>query len=149
MDQLLHMAQSVAVFRSTYIKHSRSEPGGGGSWRFLILIDNYDAGRGIKPAVIARYVRCSRAYVSRMIKELSSDGLIEDRPDERDRRSRFLVCTEKGRRVARDIMADYVAVTRRLYDGLGARKSGQLVSLLDEAIAILERVNEGDEGVES
>lgn len=145
MDRLLHMAQSVAVFRSIYIKHSRGEPGGGGSWRFLILIDNYDEGRGIRPADIARYVRCSRAYVSRMIGELSADGLVETRPDERDLRSHFIVCTEKGRRLAQDIMDDYVAVTRRLHDGLGARKSKQLVSLLDEAIAILERANEDDE----
>lgn len=139
MDRLLHMAQSVAVFRSMYIRHSRSEPGG--SWRFLILIHNFDEGQGIKPADMARYFRCSRAYVSKMIKELAADGLVEDRPDEGDRRSRFLACTEKGRRLARDIMDDYVAVTRRLRDGLGERKSERLVSLLDEAIAILERVN--------
>lgn len=145
MDQLLHMAQSVAVFRSMYIRHSRSEPGGGGSWRFLILIHNFDEGLGIKPADMARYFRCSRAYVSKMIKELTADGLVEDRPDERDLRSRYLACTEKGVRLARGIMDDYVAVTRRLRDGLGVRKSEQLVSLLDEAVAILERVNDGED----
>ncbi|MCP5454269.1 MAG: hypothetical protein H7A27_09865 [Spirochaetaceae bacterium] len=73
MDRLLHMAQSVAVFRSIYIKHSRGEPGGGGSWRFLIL-STTTTPAGASGADIARYVRCSRAYVSRMIGELSADG---------------------------------------------------------------------------
>ena len=146
MDQLLHLAQSVAVFRSMYIRHSRSEPGGSGSWRFLILIANYESGRGVRPAAIAHYFRCTRAYVSKMLKELKADGLVEERPDEDDHRSRFLVCTEQGRRLAQGIMDDYVAVTRRLRDGLGARKSEQLVALLDEAIAILEGVNEPESG---
>ncbi|MCP5454270.1 MAG: hypothetical protein H7A27_09870 [Spirochaetaceae bacterium] len=59
-------------------------------------------------------------------------------------RSHFIVCTEKGRRLAQDIMDDYVAVTRRLHDGLGARRAISS-ALLDEAIAILERANEDDE----
>lgn len=141
---LLHMAQSVALFRSIYIKHSRDKAGGGGSWRFLIMINNYNFGRGIKPAVIAEYFRCTRAYVSKVIKELSADGLIEDRPDEHDSRSRYLVCTKAGRALAKSIMDDYVASTKKIYDGLGKEKSALFVQLLDEAISILEKENKED-----
>lgn len=138
---LLHMAQSIALFRSMYIKRSRDTAGSGGSWRFLIMIHNYNYGRGIKPAVIAEYFRCTRAYVSKVIKELASGGLIEDRPDENDSRSRYLVCTKAGSDLAKSIMDDYVAMTKKLYDGLGKKKSAMFVRLLDEAIAILEKEN--------
>lgn len=142
MDRLLHMAQSVALFRSMYIRHSRGGVGGSASWRFLVLIGKYDSGRGIKPAEAAGYFRCSKPYVSKMIKELAAEGLIEDRPDDKDARSRYLVCSDKGNEVLREMMGEYVAITKRLHDGLGERKSLSFVKLLDEAIAILERENE-------
>lgn len=37
-------------------------------------------------------------------------------------------------------MTEYLAVTKKLRDGLGERRSRMLVELLEESIAILERV---------
>jgi DNA-binding MarR family transcriptional regulator len=133
------MAQSVALFRSMYIKHARSEVGGSGSWRFLVMIGKYDGGRGVRPAELAAYFRCSKAYVSKMVKELAAEGLVEERPDPNDGRSRIFVCSEKGNKILQEIMAEYLGLTKKLRDGLGERKSHMLVELLEESIAILER----------
>lgn len=135
----MRMAQSVALFRSMYIKHARSEVGGSGSWRFLVMIGKYDGGRGVRPAELAAYFRCSKAYVSKMVKELAAEGLVEERPDPNDGRSRIFVCSEKGNKILQEIMAEYLGLTKKLRDGLGERKSHMLVELLEESIAILER----------
>lgn len=139
MDSLMRMAQSVALFRSMYIKHARSEVGGSGSWRFLVMVGQYDGGRGVRPAELAAYFHCSKAYVSKMVKELAAEGLVEERPDPNDGRSRILVCSENGNKVLQEIMTEYLAVTKKLRDGLGERRSRMLVELLEESIAILER----------
>lgn len=139
LDSLMRMAQSVALFRSMYIKHSRSEAGGSGSWRFLVMIGKYDDGRGVRPAELAAYFHCSKAYVSKMVKELAAEGLVVERPDASDARSHLLQCTEQGNIILQEIMTEYLAVTKKLRDGLGERRSRMLVELLEESIAILER----------
>lgn len=138
MDHLMRMAQSVALFRSVHIKTSLNILTDSGMYRVLILVFNAHGGKGIKPNQIADYFRCTRPYVSKLAKSLIRRGLLVKKSDDSDGRSYYLLCSPAGREIVEEIMEDYLTVTRKLYEGLGAEKSSQLVALLEESTAILE-----------
>ncbi len=138
MDRLMKMAQSVALFRSTYIRSSLNVLSDSGSYRVLILVCNFDEGRGIKPNQVADYFHCTRPYISKVAKGLIQNGYIHKKSDPEDNRSSFFTCTPKGRKIVESIMEEYLQVTKKLFHGLGEKKSDMLVVLLDEAIGILE-----------
>ena len=138
MDKLMRMAQSVALFRSAHIRSSLNVLADSGSYRVLILVYNFDGGKGIRPNQVAEYFRCTRPYVSKIIKYLIRRDLVSSQPDVLDGRSYRLVCTASGRAIMETIMKEYLQVTRTLVDGLGEEKSARLVELLEEATRILE-----------
>lgn len=138
MDQLMRMAQSMALFRTSHMKSSLSVLNDNSSYRVLILAANYNQGRGITPSEMADYFRCSRPYISRIIKDQLKAHLLEKIPDPLDSRSFSLVCTEQGKERVGKMMDEYLLITRKLFLGLGKEKSRQFMELLEEAVRILE-----------
>jgi len=138
MERLMKMAQSVAIFRSMYMKTSLNSMADSGSIRILILVNNFAGGTGIRPHQVAEYFHCSRPYVSKVVKRLLDKKYVERIPDRNDSRCVILVTSDEGERIVQGIMEEYLEITARLYRGLGEEKSETLMALLDESVRILE-----------
>jgi DNA-binding MarR family transcriptional regulator len=138
MDQLMRMAQSVAIFRSIHLKSSLNILSDSSDYRVLIMVFHYDGGNGIRPNQIADYFHCTRPYISKIVKSLIRKGFLLQMPDETDGRSYYLQCSSAGGEIVKVIMDDYLKITKKLYDGLGAKKSAKLIALLEESTTILE-----------
>jgi len=139
MEKLMKMAQSVAMFRSMYMKTSLNAMADSGSIRVLIFVNNFEGGTGVRPHQVADYFHCSRPYVSKVVKRLFDKKYIERIPDRDDSRSSILVTSEQGKHIVLSIMDEYLEITARLYRGLGEKKSDTLMALLDESVQILEK----------
>jgi len=135
------LAQSIALFRSAYIKNSMQTMPEQGTVRFLILACNYAGGNGIKPNQAAEYFHCSRAYISKTIQSLHRKSLVEKRPDPDDKRACFITCTPKGKMLVHTMMSEYIKTTEKLYQRLGPEKSRLFRELLDEVIITLEKTD--------
>ncbi len=139
MDRLMRMAQSVAIFRSIHLKSSLNMLADSSDYRVLIMVFHFDGGNGIRPNQLADHFHCTRPYISKIVKSLIRKGFLLKMPDEADGRSYYLQCSSSGGKIVEEIMDDYLKITKKLYDGLGKRKSTQLIALLEESTRILER----------
>src|SRR5665213_3093224 len=77
--------------------------GGTGKISTLLLTD---ANPGIRPSVLAHFIRKDRSAVGKLIERMQHDGLIKQEISRSERRARELFVTKKGRALAVKVRAD-------------------------------------------
>ncbi|WP_225992681.1 MarR family winged helix-turn-helix transcriptional regulator [Actinomadura montaniterrae] len=95
-------------------------------------------GPGVTPTRLARETFSSGAAVTKRVRRLQERGLVERRPDERDRRVQHLALTEDGRVLIDRIMPDQVGYESALLSGLPEERRDELAGALAELLVVLE-----------
>lgn len=85
-------------------------------WTALVLLKK--TGEGCTQQALARNLMIEMPSLTRTIKQLQEQGLIERRPDPNDKRAHCLWLTESGREIVDEIAVHILAIRRVMYDGL-------------------------------
>ncbi|OEV02322.1 DNA-binding protein [Streptomyces qinglanensis] len=94
--------------------------------------------RDLTPGRLARETYASGTAVTKRVRTLEERGLVERRPDARDRRVAHLSLTERGRELVDRILPEQVAFERSLLAGLGEEERDGLARTLGELLRLLE-----------
>ncbi|MBO8195733.1 MarR family transcriptional regulator [Streptomyces oryzae] len=92
----------------------------------------------LTPGRLARETYASGTAVTKRVRTLEERGLVERRPDARDRRMAHLSLTAHGRELVDRIMPEQVAYERSLLAGLGEEQRDGLSRMLGELLRLLE-----------
>lgn len=121
-------SQRVGLLEESYLGQGRSL----GASRLL-----FEAGRdGAGVLELRRRMGLDSGYLSRLLRGLEADGLVDVRPDPVDRRRRLVVPTAKGRRAIDRLEDRSQARAAALIEPLGASQRHRLT----EALATAERL---------
>jgi len=90
---------------------------------------------------IARGLHLSPPTISVGIRRLIKGGWLERRHDSEDRRARPVYLTHKGKDFLMDLRAHQIEMFKIFLSGLSAEEQEQLIGLLEQAIASLDRSN--------
>jgi DNA-binding MarR family transcriptional regulator len=116
--------------------------------RFIVLhaIDaitsKEEASGGVSVSMIAETMHASLPAVSRMLRMLEKQGLIERFSDPRDRRNTLVILTDEGRSVhdeASELLTEYVDI---IVDDIGAERVRSLIAELEHCTGAMERALE-------
>ena len=89
---------------------------------------------GLSIGDIADYYRVKSPAASRIVDRMADRGLVERRPDPRDRRASRVYLTDKAREMA-DLVDFYRDVNSRLLDGFSKEETDRLFALLERVAA--------------
>jgi len=109
-------------------------------WRVLRVLE--EAGE-IEPTVIAREACLHLPSLSRILKTMEQDGLIQRREDEQDRRKTVIAIADAGRAILSEHAVRSAAILVDIERRLGAGKIEAMLDLLEELTD-----DPGDEGSE-
>lgn len=98
-------------------------------WRILRVLDELGE---IEQSAIAAAACLQLPSLTRMLRAMETEGLIERRTDDADRRRTLVAITEKGRALILAHLPDSAAIFSRLEEQFGARNLKQLLDLLDD-----------------
>ena len=98
-------------------------------WRVLRVLE--EAGE-IEPTVIAREACLHLPSLSRILKTMEQDGLVQRREDEQDRRKTVIAISEAGRAILSEHAAQSAAILVDIERRLGAEKIEAMLDLLEE-----------------
>ena len=98
-------------------------------WRVLRVLE--EAGE-IEPTVIAREACLHLPSLSRILKTMEQDGLVQRREDEQDRRKMVIAISEAGRAILSEHAAQSAAILVDIERRLGAEKIEAMLDLLEE-----------------
>jgi DNA-binding MarR family transcriptional regulator len=77
-------------------------------------------------------------YVSKLVRALEADGLVERTRDPRDSRAVRLALTDKGRETVRPAIASVQVLLDRLLEPLGGRDAPRTAALVRDLTALLD-----------
>ncbi len=100
---------------------------------------------GVLPSQIAAARGVSRATVSAVVSALVERGLVEQVPDDTDKRRRRLVPTPAGEGVLAKLAPIRKQANRRLFGPLDGSEREELLRLLRGCLASLEQLARGDQ----
>jgi homoprotocatechuate degradation regulator HpaR len=98
-------------------------------WRVLRVLE--EAGE-IEPTVIAREACLHLPSLSRILKTMEQDGLVQRREDEQDRRKTVIAISEVGRAILSEHAAQSATILVDIERRLGAEKIEAMLDLLEE-----------------
>jgi DNA-binding MarR family transcriptional regulator len=90
---------------------------------------------GTRPTELARLTSQHKQYVGRLVDELEALGHVRRRPDPRDRRSKLVVLTQRGRDVQRQADRILAAIEARHAARIGADRYADFRRLLRAVVA--------------
>ena len=91
-----------------------------------------DAGESLPLGRLAELLSCVKSNVTQLVDRLEADGLVERRPDPRDRRTRLAVLTPAGRKAVKDGTRLQQEAERDLLTKLSRNEAHQLGALLEK-----------------
>ena len=99
--------------------------------------------QGMTPTELCRQLCVSKQNMTGMIERLAKKGLIERRPEPRDRRSFRVAATEAGALMVQNLEVDGRAFFERQVDDIG---EDDLVALSESLALVLESLREEERG---
>ncbi|HEX9369109.1 MAG TPA: MarR family transcriptional regulator [Vicinamibacterales bacterium] len=91
-----------------------------------------DAGESLPLGQLAELLSCVKSNVTQLVDRLEADGLVERKPDPRDRRTRLAVLTPAGRKACQEGTRLQRAAERDLLKKLSRNEAHQLGALLEK-----------------
>jgi len=109
--------------------HTRSLhfAGGTGKISTILLVD---ANPGIRPSVLAHFIRKDRSAMAKLISQMEKAGYVEQRVSPSERRARELYPTQSGRAVARRLRQLVKAQDDDFFAVLDGKEQATLLALL-------------------
>ena len=101
--------------------------GGTGKISTLLLVG---ANPGIRPSVLAHFIRKDRSAMGKLLETMEQAGLIEQKISRFERRARELYLTDKGRALAQRTRTVVRRQDDEFFAALDAREREQLLGLL-------------------
>jgi DNA-binding MarR family transcriptional regulator len=101
--------------------------GGTGKISTILLVG---ANPGIRPSVLAHFIRKDRSAMGKLIERMERAGLVEQRISKSERRARELTLTRAGREMVPKVRAAIRRQDDRFFGMLTAEERKQLVALL-------------------
>ena len=98
-----------------------------GQWAVLMFLWSED---GLSQADLARVVAIEPPTMVRTVDRMARDGLVERRPDPKDRRIRRIHLTDRGRALRDELVPKAAGVNQRTFARLTAEERRTLASLL-------------------
>lgn len=135
MDRMIESAKQVSLFCRLNLNRPRELPIRSSEMGMLIYLVKTDEMK--TPNAAARFFKVTKAMVTNMVTSLLSNGYIEKRQLETDRRSYELIPTAKAVRLVEDTYKDYFKTMSLLEAKLGKEKFDALICLLTAANEIL------------
>lgn len=109
------------------------------SWYDVLLVTNAAPERRLRMTELGRQAVVSRERVSRVVRELEAEGLVERQPNPDDKRSFFAAITPEGRRRLRQAAPLYLgAVEEHFLDHLTDHEAEVLSRALNRVVAAEE-----------
>lgn len=105
---------------------------------FDVLVTLRRLGPGVTPTRLARETFSSGAAVTKRLRLLEERGLIERRPDARDRRVQHVSLSADGLALIGRLMPEQITYEASLLSGLPAERREQLAGTLAELLVVLE-----------
>ncbi|MFD2183311.1 MarR family winged helix-turn-helix transcriptional regulator [Rhodoplanes azumiensis] len=117
------------------------------SWEaFSLIVTLRRSGKPyeLRPTDLLAESLLTSGAITNRIDKVEALGLVERRPDPRDRRGAIIRLTPAGKRLADRAIADHVAGVEGLLDALSGAEQRQLAALLTKLLVATERRVEGE-----
>lgn len=98
---------------------------------FAVLEDIYEIGDTCTQKQICKDTHYPKQTVNLTVKTFLEDGLIKLKEIPTDRRNKYIVLTEKGRKRCKDIIAPLWEMEENAITSMGNEKSEELIRLLE------------------
>ena len=131
----VRMAQILA-----YKTFEAKVPDHGGAARYLGLLSIICQNPGQSQIKLAEAVGLQRSSLVPILDRMETNGILERRAVDGDRRSNAVWPTEKGLAVVADLTAQALEIEGRMLEGLSTAETGLLLGLLDKIIENLRRL---------
>ncbi len=95
-------------------------------------------GKDLTAAALARDLQLDQAYLSRLLKRFTQQGLLQSKPCPKDGRRRLLSLTERGREVFLPLVKASRDEVAGLLAGMSEEKQGRLLAAMREIREIIE-----------
>lgn len=142
MDRMIKSSEQVSLFCRLNINTKRELPIRSSEMGMLIYLVKTDEEK--TPNAVARFFKVTKAMATNMVTSLLANGYIEKKQSETDKRSFWLIPTDKAVRLVEDTYEEYFRMMVVLEEGMGEKKFNELINLLETANKILlEEKNNG------
>lgn len=142
MDKMIRASEQVSLFCRININTKRALPIRSSEMGMLIYL--VKTGEEKTPNAVARFFKVSKAMATNMATSLVSNGYIEKRRSEDDKRSFLLYPTQKAVQLVDETCEEYFKMMSVLEAKMGGQRFDELISLLETANEILlEEKNNG------
>ena len=130
---------SLAARGFTRLSEARLKPLGFGVGHVPVLVALQN-GEASTQRDLARFARIEQPPMAQMLARMERDGLIRRTPDPADGRSSRIALTETALARLPDAIAALLRGNREVLDGFTDAEAAQLIALLTQLIANLDRV---------
>lgn len=138
MSSLGYQVNLLARLLSQLLQE-RIAPHGVVPGQFAQLLALYDRD-GQTPSELSRAVRIEQGTMTKTLRRMERDGLIERRPDPRDGRAVRIHLTRRARQFERPLKAAGASVNELVTRAVGERRRAEFMRTLAELIARTEEV---------
>jgi DNA-binding MarR family transcriptional regulator len=104
--------------------------------RVLLVIDSFED--GVRQKDLRKELEVSPAAVSEIVSKLESDGYVERKVDEKDKRATLITLTELGEARAAELADEKNERFEKTFKALTAKEKEQLLKLLEKLTAAEE-----------
>lgn len=140
-DELLGSgAEAASLFCRLYLNTRKEIPVRSSHMGLLILLVKSE--NPVTPMEAAQFFRVKKPMITGMVNCLEKGGYLIKKPSEEDRRSYWMIPTQKTVALVEETYGEYYKVMEALYDGMGHDVYGELLHLLKQANSILESIKE-------
>ena len=101
--------------------------------------------KGLPQSKLTLHMGLTKQAVQQLLDELAGDGIIERKPDPRDKRGKVIVLTQKGLRALHDANRIKKRIEKDYEKLIGPGKFGVLMKTLDELAAALKERKTGQQ----
>lgn len=142
MDDVIRASELISLFCRLNTNTKRELPIRSSEMRMLIYLVKTDEEK--TPIGVARFFRFTKSMATNMVTSLSSNGYIERKRSEADKRSFLLIPTDKAIQLVENTYDEYFKMMSVLEKKMGKEKFHNLLALLETAnIILLEEKNNG------
>lgn len=142
MDKWIKSSEQISLFCRLNINTKRKLPIRSSEMGTLIYLVKTEDEK--TPNAVAQFFKVTKAMATNMVTSLLAKGYIEKKQSETDRRSYFLIPTDKAVRLVEDTYMEYYKMMTVLEARMGEKRFDALISLIQTANEILlEEKNNG------
>lgn len=135
MDKFMKASEQISLFCRLNLNTKKELPIRSSEMGALIYLVKTDGKK--TPHALAQFFKVTKAMATNMVTSLLTNGYIQKKQSEVDRRSFLLIPTKKAIDLVEDMYHDYYKTMLSLQTKMGERIFDDFIELLEKANAIL------------